>query len=239
MIQQQPINPNQAAGTNQLPMSYAPPASAIISTAPGTVGGSGTLPQTGGGAATAGQPFGGVSTVLPTSPTSPINISNGINWTDGSNTVIGDFKDTYGSGTGKALAGVLSTLGTSTNSAVQATNQSILQAANDQYANVLSQEAARGISPDSSSHALASGDFNAKVNQVIASTDANMQLSELGTLISALQNEGQGHGHDSSWTDSFGDILGLVGGGANAALSAGVGGGSGTISSILSGLAML
>jgi hypothetical protein len=234
-----PANPNQTSGAKLTPLQYASPASPlsqVVSTAVHS-----TMPgQTGVGASTAGQPFGGMPTTLPTSTNAPTNpIGSGINWQDGSNTVTGDFKDTYGSGTGKALTSVLSNLGTATDSAVQATNQGILQAANDQYANILSQEAARGISPDSSSHALAAGDFNAKVNQTIAQTDAGLQLSDLQTLIGVLQDEGKGHGPDSSFMDSFGDVLGLVGSGANALLSGGVGGGSGTLSSILSGLAML
>src|ERR1700744_1376120 len=194
-------NPNQAAGANMLPMSYAPPPSAIVSTAPGTVGSEGS---TGPGASTYGQPFGGLPTTLPSSPTSGMpSISSGLSTQDGSNTLVGDFSDTYGKGTGTALAGILANLGTSTNSAVQATNQNVLQAANDQYANILGQEAATGISPDSSSHALAAGDFNAKVNSNLASIDAQMEESGLNTISSTLQDEGKAHGTDGSTFDSI------------------------------------
>ena len=220
-------NPNQAAGANMLPMSYAPPPSAIVSTAPGTVGSEGS---TGPGASTYGQPFGGLPTTLPSSPTSGMpSISSGLSTQDGSNTLVGDFSDTYGKGTGTALAGILANLGTSTNSAVQATNANVLNAANNQYANILGQEAATGISPDSSSHALTAGDFNAQVNSNLASVDANMETQGLNTLISALQGEGSAHGPDGSALDTLGNVLGLAGGAAGAASEAfGIGGTTGS-----------
>lgn len=162
----------------------------------------------------------GAST-LPISPAAPAStgigvpttgISAGLNTADGSNTLTGDFKDTYGSGTGKALAGVLGGLGTATDAAVTSTNQGILDAAGRQVSNLQATNAAHGVSADSSSAALGLGDFNSQVSQTIASTDSQMELSEENTLIGALQNEGSAHGADSSFWDTFtSDVLPLVG----------------------------
>lgn len=194
-----PQNPNQASGAALRPMSNIVTGGAIGATSP-----SATVPTTAvGPASNVNTPFGAVNT--------GVSISSGVNPTTGDNSFVGDFQDVYGSGVGTQLANTLATLGTSTNAAVQATNASILQAAGDQYGNILSNEAASGISPDSSSHALAAGDFNAKVNQTIASTDANMQLSQLDTLISSLFQEGTKHGHDSSGWDTFSNVMGTVG----------------------------
>lgn len=204
----QPQNPNQASGAALRPMSNIVTGGAIGATTPAA-----TIPTTAVGSAGNTQtPFGTVNTGT--------SISSGITPTTGDNSFVGDFQDVYGSGVGTQLAGTLATLGTSTNAAVQATNASILQAAGDQYGNVLANEAASGISPDSSSHALAAGDFNAKVNQTIASTDANMQLSQLDTLISSLFTEGKAHGHDSSGWDTFSNIMGTVGSDVGSVVSA-------------------
>lgn len=161
----------------------------------------------------------GAST-LPISPAAPAStgigvpttgISAGLNTADGSNTLTGDFKDTYGSGTGKALAGVLGGLGTATDAAVTSTNQGILDAAGRQVSNLQATNAAHGVSADSSSAALGLGDFNSQVSQTIASTDSQMELQEENTLISSLQGEGAAHGADSSFWDSLGDVFGVVG----------------------------
>lgn len=143
-----------------------------------------------------------VGTSGATTAFNPVSISSGLNTTDGSNTLTGDFKDTYGAGTGKALAGVLGNLGTATDGAVQATNNAAELDASKQQANIASQLAAAGISPDSSTNALEQGDFASSFNANLQSTDANMQLQQQDTLISALQNEGQAHGPDSSTWDS-------------------------------------
>lgn len=243
MPMMQPQNPNQAAGTSMSPMSYTAPASPLAATVPVTpkIG-----QPTGVGASTAGTPFGGAATTMPTVG-APISISSGISTADGSNTMTGDFKDSYGSGTGTALAGVLGNLGTATDAAVQATNQGILTAAGMQQANLTAGQAAAGISRDSSSASLQNADFASQVNQTIASTDAGMQLNEENTLISALQSEGQEHGHDSSWTDSIGDVFGLLNSGGSAAQAGNSNNsnnsnnssGSGGISPIISMLAML
>lgn len=134
--------------------------------------------------------------------TVPGGISSGLSTKDGSNTLVGDFKDTYGAGTGAALAGTSATLGTSTDSAVQATNNHILNAAARQGANISSGLAAAGISADSSTSALSIGDFNAQVTDTLANTDAQIELSQQNTLISALQDEGGAHGTDPSTLDA-------------------------------------
>jgi len=138
-------------------------------------------------------------------------ISAGLSTADGSKTLTGDFKDTYGSGTGTALAGVLGGLGSATDNAVKATNDQILAAADRQKSNMQATNAAHGISTDSSASALGIGDFNAQVNQTLATVDSQMELQEENTLINALQNEGAAHGADSSFWDSFGDVISTVG----------------------------
>lgn len=152
----------------------------------------------------------GLPPTTPTNPTgfTPPSISTGVSTTDGSNTVVGDFSDTYGKGTGTALVNQLANLGTSTNTAVEATNAEIMQQAGIQEANMKAGQAAAGISPDSSSAALMEGDFASQVNTNLASIDANMELQGQQTLISSLQNEGQQHGPDQSGWDVFGDVLG-------------------------------
>lgn len=100
-------------------------------------------------------------------PDSKHPISSGLSTTDGSNTVKGDFKDTYGAGTGSAIVDQLGSLGTATNSAVQSTNQAVLDAADRQKSNMYAQQAARGVSPDSSSSALYGSDFDAQVNSTL------------------------------------------------------------------------
>lgn len=232
----QPGNPNQQGGLPVNPMGTPSTQNGGVvgATVPTAKAVSGT---TGTGASTYGQAFGGVSTTLPTVNSQATGISSGLSTVDGSNTLVGDFSDTYGKGTGTALATILAGLGTSTDSAVTATNNQILQAAGLQQANMTATQAAHGVSSDSSTAALATGDFNAQVNTALQSTDANMELSEYNTLISSLQQEGTAHGGDSSWTDSLGSILGL-GGSAAGAISEGFGIG-GTTGSILDALSSL
>jgi hypothetical protein len=128
--------------------------------------------------------------------------TNNINWNDGSNTVTGDFKDTYGAGTGTAITDVLKNLGTSTDSAVQATIANTNLEAGKQAANITSGEAASGITANSSTAALAQGDFYSGVNSQLQSTVANMELGEENTLLSTLTGEGEQHGPDESGFDS-------------------------------------
>ena len=115
-------------------------------------GGTTLAPPTGGVPTTAGVPTSGRTDLM------------GLNWNDGSNTVTGDFKDTYGAGTGTAISDVLKGLGTTTDSAVQATINNTSQLADKQYANIQAQEVAGGITPNSSTAALAAGDFYSGVN---------------------------------------------------------------------------
>jgi len=157
--------------------------------------------------------------------------SNGINWNDGSNTVTGDMKDTYGAGTGVALSQALQGLGTSTSAAVTATNAETNLEANDQYANIQAQEAAGGVTPNSSTAALAAGDFFSHVNQGLQATDANMELAQQNTLIDTLGKTGAAHGPDGSTFDSImsgitdaGEIAGdIFTGGISGAVSGGLG----------------
>lgn len=157
------------------------------------------------------------STALPTVPalngaatTGVPGASNNVAWTTGNDSVVGDFQNTYGNGTGTALTQVLQGLGTSTDAAVTATNTAADTAANQQYANIQAQQAAAGITPNSSSAALAAGDFYSNVNTSLQSTDANMELNEEGTLINSLTNEGAAHGSDTTAWDTFGDVIGDV-----------------------------
>jgi hypothetical protein len=140
------------------------------------------------------------------------SLSNPISTYNGNNTVAGDFTASYGQGTGQTLINTLSTLGTGTNQAVQATNQGILNSAGIQKANVYASDAAAGLSKDSSAVALGIGDFDAQVNSTIASTDAQMELSQEDLLINSLFQEGANHGGDSSFMGSLGSVLGGAGG---------------------------
>jgi hypothetical protein len=201
----------------------APGGGTINTTAPVT----GAVPVTGSPvAATQANPYAApTSTVAPTSGVAPVATSgaipvtgtsptaqtNGINWTDGSNTVTGDFKDTYGAGTGTAISNVLSNLGTSTDSAVQALINNTNLAATKQYGNIKASEAAGGVTPNSSTAALAAGDFYSSVNAQLQQSISGMELDEENTLLSTLTNEGQQHGPDESGFDSFMNIVGDVG----------------------------
>lgn len=128
--------------------------------------------------------------------------SNGINWNDGSYTVTGDLKDTYGAGTGTAISQALQGLGTSTDAAVQATIANTQLAADKQYGNIQAQQAAAGITPNSSTAALAAGDFYSTVNSNLSEEISKMELGEEDTLISTLLGTGKAHGPDSStWDD--------------------------------------
>jgi hypothetical protein len=137
--------------------------------------------------------------------------TNDINWTGGSKTVTGDFEATYGKGTGDAITDVLKNLGTSTDSAVAATNANVNLEAGKQAANITSGEAASGVTANSSTAALAQGDFYAGVNSQLQSTDANMELNEENTLLSTLTGEGEAHGSDVSTMSMFGEGLSAAG----------------------------
>ena len=148
-----------------------------------------------------------MSTTLPTTTSgSTPSISSGLSTQGGSNTGLGDFQATYGKGTGTQLYNTLAGLGTSTNAAVQATNAQVLDAASKQYANIQAQQAAAGISPDSSAAALAAGDFNSQVNLGLQATDAQLEQQGLNTLISSLTGEGTAHGPDVGFWGTIGNI---------------------------------
>jgi hypothetical protein len=157
---------------------------------------------------------GGVVTNNPATPgaiptNTPTGVQGtGVNWVDGSNTVIGDFKDTYGSGTGTAIAGVLQNMGTVNDSAIQALIAQTNTAANMQYGNIQAQEAAGGITPNSSTAALAAGDFYSQVNQGLQTEIGQMEMGQENTLLQALMSEGAAHGGDSSFLGTLGQILG-------------------------------
>ena len=140
-----------------------------------------------------------------------ITQSDGINWNGGSNTVTGDFQATYGKGTGTAITDVLKNLGTSTDAAVAATNANVNLEAGKQAANITSGEAASGVTANSSTAALAQGDFYAGVNSQLQSTDANMELNEENTLLSTLMKEGEAHGSDVSTMSEVGEGLSAAG----------------------------
>ena len=246
-----PMNPGtaQTTGMTTTPMQPTAVNSPLATTAPGAKiqGGTSTAGVvTGAPTVPLSAPTGSVPTNTGSGTgdtgltTAPTGISSGLNLTGGSDTLLGDFQQTYGQGTGSALAGVLGNLGSATDAAVESTNAGILQAANQQYANIQATQAAHGVSADSSTAALAAGDFNAQVNQGIQSTDAGMQLNEENTLISALQNEGTAHGTDVSTLDNVmtgitdaGQIAGSVG---SAIAGGGFGGTLGNVGDILSGL---
>jgi hypothetical protein len=153
--------------------------------------------------------------------------SNGIDWNDGSKTVTGDLKDTYGAGTGTAISQVLQGLGTTNDAAIQATLANINQQATKQYGNIQATQAASGVTANSSTAALASGDFWSGVNSQEQSTIANMENSQEQTLLSTLLDEGKAHGTDESTMDSIMNGIGDAG-------SLGIGPAAGGLSELLS-----
>jgi hypothetical protein len=147
--------------------------------------------------------------------------SNGINWADGSNTITGDLKDTYGAGTGKAVSAVLQNMGTVNDAAIQATIANTDLAAGKEYANIQSGEAASGVTANSSTAALAGGDFYSGVNSQLQQTIGSEEVNEENTLLGTLTKEGEQHGPDESTWDSVmsgitdaGEIVGSVAGAA-------------------------
>jgi hypothetical protein len=166
--------------------------------------------------------------LVPTTSTAGTTQTSPINWADGSNTVTGDFKDTYGAGTGKAITSVLSNLGTSTDSAVQALIANTNLEAGKQEANMQAGRAASGITPNSSAAALGDADFQATVNTGLQSTIANMENSEETELLQSLTNEGSAHGSDGSTLDS---IMSYLSGSSTL-----LGAASGTASSLTSAI---
>lgn len=159
---------------------YTPPAAS----APGLVA-PGTVPTT----ATPGSLPGAVT-------------NNGVNWTTGDNSVVGDFQATYGQGTGTALAGALQGLGTVNNTAIQGLIANTNLEANKQNANMQAGRAASGITANSSAAALGDADFYSSVNSNLQSEIGQMELHQQDTLIGSLTGEGTAHGTDGSTWDA-------------------------------------
>lgn len=168
--------------------------------------------------------------------TVPQGVSNGISNVDGNYTLTGDLKQTYGAGTGQAIANVLANLGTSTDAAVSATTAADMQQAEKGYANIGSSLAAAGTSKDSSTYGLASGDYWSGVNANIDASTSQMELSEENTLLGTLLQTGTAHGSDSSGWDTLGDVVSGASSAAGA-ISSGLGIG-GTAGSILDTIGM-
>lgn len=204
-----PLMPGMGGASNgQTPVSTAPTPSTTLAPISGVQANPYAPPATTGAPTINGLPPGSVQT-------SPVN------WADGSNTATGDFKDTYGAGTGTAITSVLSNLGTSTDSAVQALINNTNLEASKQIGNIQSSEAASGITPNSSTAALASGDFYSSVNSQLQSTVAGMEQNQENTLLQTLLSEGSAHGPDPTFLQSaatdISSVLGLAGSGASAA----------------------
>lgn len=209
-----------------------------------------TIPNIGGASATTPNlvPGTGIGvaptsgTLMPLTPATVIQapstgISTGLSTEGGGHTLVGDFQQTFGKGTGTALATTLAGLGSSTDAAVQATNNQILQSAGIQEANLRANLAASGLSPDSSASALELGDFASQVNTSLQSTDANMELSEYNKLIDSLFQEGTSHGSDTGFMDTFSNVIGAVGDVAGAVGEGfGVGGFAGKALDVLGAL---
>lgn len=214
-----PTIPQGATGS---PISNAIPGTAVAN--PNLIPGA-TTAQTNPYAApsaTVAPAAGATTSTIPSTGVSTSTVQNsGINFADGSNTVTGDLKDTYGAGTGTAISQVLAGLGNSTDAAVQATIANTDLAAGKQYANIQANEAASGVTANSSTAALASGDFYTGVNAQLQQTVSGMELSEENTLLSTLLGTGAAHGPDTSTWDSImngisdaatigGDVLGAA-----------------------------
>jgi len=206
-------NPLQGAGTNPLSggSGAATPAAIPMGATPGqtpiAAGQANPFMPAGAAPVASAVPAGAAQSANP----GAIAQTNDINWNGGSKTVTGDFQATYGQGTGTAITDVLKNLGTSTDSAVAATNANVNLEAGKQAANITSGEAASGVTANSSTAALAQGDFYAGVNSQLQSTDANMELNEENTLLSALTGEGEAHGSDVSTMSMVGEGLSAAG----------------------------
>lgn len=190
---------------------------------------------------TASTPTSGYPTLTPGGvvPGSTVQ-GNNINWTDQDFSVTGDLKDTYGAGTGTAISQVLQGMGTKNDAAIQALINQTNLAAGKQYGNIQAQQAAAGLTPNSSAAALAAGDFYGDVNTSLQSTIANMENQQQNTLLQTLLGTGAAHGPDVSTFQSIMSMLpGIssgIGSGANALSAAGVGGSTGGFSELLSAL---
>lgn len=128
-----------------------------------------------------------------TVPTSTANTANTSTAVD----TIG-LQEAYGSSTGAALGSALGGLGTITSNAVSATNAAAEITGQQGFDSLKGQEAAAGLSPNSSSAALQGSDYWNQFDTNLNATDAQMELGESQTLIQALETAGQAHGADES-----------------------------------------
>lgn len=158
-------------------------------------------------------PNGNVPGLIPT--TNPTGVQAGVPASGAAPlTLGGDLNATYGAGTGAAIGDVLGSLGTVNDQAVQATIANTDLAAGKQYANIQANEAASGVTANSSTAALAAGDFYSGVDASLNQTIGNMEVNEEDTLLSTLMQVGTDHGPDESTFDS---VLGGIGDAFNIA----------------------
>lgn len=186
-----------------------------------------------GGAGTTTAAAGGFS------PSTGVTNPNATTSQAGAKTMLGDFQQTYGQGTGTAIANLVGSLGTSTSSALNTMDTATIQAAQQQYGNMQANLAAQGVSPNSSTAALASSDFSSQVTNALSAQAAQLGLSEEQLQLSALMTEGGAHGGDTSFMKSLSSVLGsgIVQAGAGAVSQGfGVGGGAGTLLDAIAGI---
>lgn len=224
-----------------------PLGSSVFSTLAATSPTVATLPggQTVPGAVSSTSPYpslnittpGGLATTGGTGTTSGVNLGTG-QITGGDYTMLGDFQQTFGKGTGSVIAQDIASLGTSTSQALQTMDTAAIQAAQQQYGNMQANLAAQGVSPNSSTAALASADFSSQLTGQLASQAAGLGLSEEQLQLSALMTEGAAHGGDKSAWDTISSFLGSNIQGISGAISQGFGVG-GKAGSILDAIAAI
>ena len=180
-------NPVQVAGANPYvapnAINPASPQGAVPSTAP-------ILTPSGASPTQVGMP----STIQGNSDP---NFYNG----PSNDTVAGGLNQTYGAGLGTGIADILNNMGTVNDSAIQATIANTNLAAGQQYGNIQAQEAAGGVSPNSSTAALAAGDFYGNINSNLQQTIGQMELNQENTALNTLQTAGGQHGPNESTFD--------------------------------------
>src|SRR5271154_1438044 len=134
-------------------------------------------------------------------------------------TLAGGLNNAFGAGIGTSIADVLSTMGGSTDQAVQATIANTDLAAQQQMGNIQSQEAAGGVTPNSSTAALAESNFYNQVNSGLQSTISNEELNEEDTMLNTLMSAGSQHGSSPSLLSSLSGGLSSAGSVAQGASS--------------------
>lgn len=226
-----PVNPGQSvpsggAGSQNL----NPLGSSVFSNLSASSPISATLPNMGSGAPGSGGLVPGGAGTAP-----------GINTTATSGSdfsMLGDYQQTYGRGTGTQLATTVGNLGTNYSEALGIMNNATINAAQRQFGNVEAQMAAAGVDPGSSAYALASSDFSSHLTDTLSANAAQLGLQEESMKLNSLTGEGQAHGSDVSGWDQFGEVMQGLG---SAAIGLGesyfLGGGSlGSIGKSLGGL---